>query len=227
MRHLISLFLLSLATPAMAQNYGGGGIAIHQAIMDWDVPEQAGANTIGCVGAVGYGVRSGRRGGGEGHFCHGKYSNMMWGGAQFGLQSKRGGFWINGYNSVGAGWVGVHGTKGNGRFDGMFLFTRPTVGAGMGLGHWAGVEVGGFVNLPVNIVGIASRDVSPKTFFPHIGVQANLMFGDFSRQRKVEKHKVYTPPPPPHRAPAAPTPPPPPPRRAAPIQPGDLPGAHE
>lgn len=234
MRHLIPLSLLALSSPALAQSYGGGGIAVHQALMDWDVPNQAGANTVGCVGAIGYGVRRGRRGGGEGHFCHGPYANMLWGGAHFGIQSKRGGIWANAYNTVGAGWVGVHGSRGDGRFDGMYLFTRPTVGGGIGIGHWAGLEAGAFVNLPVNVMGIASKGVSPKAFFPHVGLQATLLFGDFSRQRKVEEPKVYAPPPPPrahHRPPPPPRPPAPPPpprsREAAPIQPGDLPSAHE
>lgn len=221
MRHLIPLSLLALATPAAAQSYGGGGIAVHQAVMDWDVPDQTSANALGCVGTIGYGVRRGKRAGGEGHFCHGPYANMMWGGAHFGVQSPRGGLWVTAYNTVGAGWVGVHGSRGNGRFDGMYLFTRPTVGAGVALGHWAGLEGGAFVNLPVNVMGIASKQVDPQTFFPHVGLQATLLFGDFGRQRRVSREPVYRPPR--EHRPPPPPPPPAPPRHEAPIQPGDLP----
>lgn len=236
MRRLVPvLSALTLALPASAQTYGGGGVAVHQTVIPWDVPDQIGPNVLGCVGGIGYGVRNGRRAGGEGHFCDGPYSTMAMGGAQFGIQGKRGGFWLTGYNSVGAGWIGVHGSRGTGRFDGAFLYTRPSFGAGLALGHWAAVEGSVFAMLPLNVVGVVSGEMDPQFTFPNVGLQANLMFGDFSRRAKRERQVEgwsEAPPPPPSR----PYPPPPPPRdappappasRPGPLQPGDLPPAQQ
>jgi hypothetical protein len=237
-RLLTALPALALALPAFAQSYGGGGVTVHQALIPWDVPDQFGPNVLGCVGGVGYGVRNGKRAGGEGHFCDGPYGNLAMGGAHFGFQSKRGGLWLTGYNTLGAGWVGVHGND-VGRFDGAFIYTRPSFGGGVAIGHWAGLEASAFLMLPLNVVGVVSGDIDPQFTFPHVGLQASVLFGDFSRKRKVEANDLPLavpsasdePPTPPRR----PYPPPPPPLdgppaqpdRQAPLQPGDLPPADQ
>ena len=217
----ISFVMLMAAAPAAAQSYGGGGLVVQRSTIDWDVPNQIEPNQVSCVGAVGYGVRRGKRAGGEGHVCSGPYTNMVYGGAQFGLQSKRGGWWLNAYNSFGIGWVGVHGID-SGRFDSMFVYTRPTVGAGVGIGHWAGLEVGAFANLPLSLVGVVHSDVDAKIVFPHVGLQATLLFGNFSRQPKPRERRTHRP-----RRPRDDRRPPPSRRDQGPLQPGDLPRACE
>ncbi|MCB9673526.1 MAG: hypothetical protein H6737_00325 [Alphaproteobacteria bacterium] len=232
MRRILFSSLLALAAfPAAAQSYGGGGVTVHQAVIPWQVPGQVGPNAVGCIGGIGYGVHNGKRKGGEGHFCDGPYANMAFGGAHFGFQGRRGGFWLTGYNTVGAGWIGVHGVD-TGRFDGMFIYTRPSFGAGFAVGHFAALEGNLFANLPLNVLGVAGRDIDPQFTFPHVGVQATLLFGDFSRRRKPAPEPTYVapPPPPPGAAPRPPRPPAPPAAPAAPapngpIRPGDLPPA--
>lgn len=233
MRHLFfSLSALVVASPAFAQSYGGGGLIAHQAPLPWDTPEYLGVNPLGCLGGIGYGVSNGRRAGGEGHFCGGPYGNMAWGGAHYGVQGKRAGAWLTAYNTVGMGWVGVHDGYRS-RFDSAFVFTRPTIGAGIGLGSFAALEGSAYLMLPLNVVGVVQNDFDARFTFPHVGLQASLLFGDFSRKRKhreapPEAH-AYPPPPPPAR-PAPPQPPRQQPPRGAqpgPIQPGDLPPAQQ
>jgi len=220
-----SLFAL-FALPAAAQSYGGGGITAYQASIPWSVSGQVGPNTMGCVGGVGYGVRNGRRLGGTGAFCNGPYSNMALGGAQFGFQSKRAGAWLTAYNGVGAGWLGVQGSGGE-RYDGMFVYTRPSIGAGVAVGHWAALEGSVYAMLPLNVLGVVGGGMDPRFSFPHAGLQATLMFGNFSRKRKLPPVPDYVapppPPPPPRSGPAQG--PPPPPAPSGPIRPGDLPPA--
>ncbi|MEZ4321994.1 MAG: hypothetical protein R3F61_31270 [Myxococcota bacterium] len=224
---LAALAALALfSTSAAAQSYGGGGVTVHQAVLPWDVPGQLGPNVLGCVGGIGYGVGNGRRKGGEGHFCNGPYANMAMGGAHFGFQSKRGGLWLTGYNTVGAGWIGVHG-EGSGRFDAGFVYTRPSFGAGVAVGHWAGLEGNLYAMLPLNVIGVASGGMDPKFTFPHVGLQATLMFGDFSRRRATKPEPQYAPPPPPPPSSRPPRPQaaPPAPAPSGPLRPGDLPPA--
>lgn len=234
LRVLLPLVGLLGATPALAQSYGGGGITVHQAALGWDVG-QLGPNVLGCVGGLGYGVQDGRRTGGEGHFCDGPFGNMAMGGAHMGLQGKRGGVWFTGYNTLGAGWIGMEDLRG-GRFDGAFVYTRPSLGAGVAVGSWAAVEGSVFAMLPLNVLGVVQNGAEPHLTFPHVGLQATLLFGDFGRRSKVREapdapRGMEAPPEPPAR----PYPPPPPPRegppsqqapaRQGPLQPGDLPRA--
>ena len=139
----------------------------------------------------------------------------------------------------GAGWVGVQSIRGS-RFDGVFLYTRPTIGAGVAVSPWAAVEASAFLMLPVNVVGVVGEGMDPKVAFPHFGVQGTVLFGDFTRKRAAsqplppgEGGPLAIPggrPPPsrdrsrtrPRPAPAAPAP------RSQPdepLRPGDLPPA--
>lgn len=183
MRTLFLTALGLLAAPAMAQSYGGGGIVVQQGSLNWQLPEQTRNNSIGCIGGIGFSVRDGKRKGGEGHYCSGPYSNLAMGGLHFGLQGKRAGTWLMAYNTVGLGWVGVA-SPAQGRFDGVFAYTRPVIGGGTALNSWLGVEAGAYLNLPVNVIGVVSSGMDAKFTFPHAGVQATLLFGDFTRRNK-------------------------------------------
>lgn len=237
MRTVLLTALMTLAPAAYAQSYGGGGIVFQQGSLNWDVPGQRTTNLVGCVGGIGYGVTDGKRKGGEGHYCSGPYANMAMGGVHFGWQSKQAGMWLMAYNTVGAGWVGVHG-EDEGRFDGVFAYTRPTLGGGGAIGSWAAIEGGAYLMLPVNLVGVVSSEMDAQVAFPHVGLQATVLFGDFTRKRR--RGPKGTPqaaeplaipgatPPPPRTEPAPrprPTPPPPPPTNDGPLRPGDLPPA--
>ncbi|MCB9670232.1 MAG: hypothetical protein H6736_22925 [Alphaproteobacteria bacterium] len=235
MRSLVLGMMALGATPAMAQSYGGGGIVVQQSALDWQVPDQRTVNAIGCIGGMGYGVTDGKRKGGEGHYCSGPYAMMAMGGVHFGLQGKRAGSWLMAYNTVGAGWVGVQGPS-SGRFDGVFAYTRPSVGGGLAVSPWAALEGSAFLTLPVNIVGVVGRDMDAKVFFPHVGVQATLLFGDFTRKRPVQENPMPVDedaplaipggrPPPPREGPRTAPKPAPAPQPSGPLRPGDLPPA--
>lgn len=233
----LALFALTLtSSTALAQSYGGGGLAYQQTALNWQVPDQSTANAVSCFGGVGYGVNDGKRKGGEGHFCSGPYAMMAMGGVHFGLQGKRAGTWLTAYNTLGAGWVGVQGPT-TGRFDGVFAYTRPTLGAGTAVSPWAAVEGSVYLNLPINVLAVVGRDMDPRVAFPHVGVQGTILFGDFTRKRKKEVEPIVVHPedqplaipggrpPPPKEAPAAR--PQPSAQPEGPLRPGDLPRANE
>lgn len=232
MRTLFAALLALAPASALAQSYGGGGIVYQQTALNWEVPGQRTANAVGCIGGVGYGVTDGKRKGGEGHFCQGPYTMMGMGGVQFGFQGKRAGSWLTAYNTVGAGWVGVQGPT-SGRFDGVFAYTQPTVGAGTAVSPWAAVEGSVYLNLPVNLVAVVGRDMDARVAFPHVGIQGTILFGDFTRRAKVapppqQEGPLAIPggrPPPPKDGPPSRPQPKSEPAPQGPLRPGDLPKA--
>jgi hypothetical protein len=221
-----------LAMPAMGQSYGGGGLVLQQSSLNWRVPDTTRTNAVGCIGGIGFGVRDGKRTGGEGHWCSGPYANLAMGGVHFGVQGKRAGSWLMAYNTVGAGWVGVTSPTA-GRVDGVFAYTRPTVGGGLAVSTWAAVEAGLFVNVPVNLVRVQDPTMNSKVTFPHAGFQVSLLFGDFTRRNRgptgtpkeappLAMPEDRRPPPPRDGPPSRPRPAPAP---TGPLRPGDLPPA--
>ncbi len=215
MSTLIAL-AFSLST-AHAQSYGGGGGVTQQIVIPWDIPGQRLANTVGCAGGMGYGVSDGKRKGGEGHICNGPYTTMILGGYHFGRQSRRAGAWFTAYNTIGGGWVGVQGSQG--RFDGLFVYTRPSVGGGAAIASHVALEASVFLALPMNVLSVVGSGMDPRLSFPHVGLQASLLFGDF-RRRDLPAPKTEEE----HDAPLAiPDPAPSPPPDAAPARPDELP----
>jgi hypothetical protein len=233
---LVALFAAVATTPALAQDYGGGGVVMHQAFVPYTLGNWAGGADVpapglmNCIGGIGYGVRDGVRTGGVGSWCGGSRARTGFGGIQGGWQSPRAGIYTAFHATLGAGWMGLD--SGGHELRSTYLFARPTVSLGLPVGAVGAVELGAYGMMQVPLVDSLNGRPVDGSAFPHFGIEVAFLLGDFSRQKRHDTlrppqdqtHFDSAPPPlgnpepmaPPPRAPVPRTPPA---RTPAPIQP--------
>jgi hypothetical protein len=179
---------LLVSCPAWAYNWGGGGVALHHAPITFSIPGHGDVQNLGCFGGVGFGVRNGRRRGGEGHLCGSELGGMAFAGVQLGRASKGGGLYWTAHNSLGAGFLALH--AGGPFWDSLFVYARPSFGLGLPVGRIGAVEGTLYANLPLNIVSVYSG-VQPRLSHAHAGIQVSLLMGRFRRgPRAPQAHGV-------------------------------------
>ncbi len=223
-----------LATgPALALEYGGGGIQLHQAFVPVTLGGWAGGADVAapglmnCLGGLGFGVRNGVRAGAMGAWCSGARARTGFGGLQGGWQSARAGVYSTAHATVGAGWMGLD--DGRQHLRSAYIFARPELGLGVPVGTLGAFEFGAFAMLPVPVSQSLNGDSVSGPSFPHAGLQVSFLFGDFSRQKKTNRlgrpqdQTSFHGDPPPLGTPESPPPPQPdPPAEPAPVQPCDV-----
>ncbi len=208
MRATIAAALLVAAYASPAWGFGGSGYVLGTATVPDLGPARPDFGTMECQGGVGFGVNDHRRIGGEGHYCEGDLARAGFGGVQVGWHSRGSFLWTSMYSGLGAG--GIQATTPDARaWQGAFVYVRPTVSVGVALG-FAALELGGFVNLPVNVwQQSAGYQAVPLTPMP--GAEVSLLFGNFRKQQAPcgqEPVPAATLPPPPPVTPAPIAPPP-------------------
>ena len=235
MRMLLLPLLAAISTPALAQDYGGAGLTIHQAFVPYTLPSWAGGADVAapglmnCIGGVGYGVHDGIRTGAMGAWCGGSRARTGFAGFQGGWQTPRAGLYTAVHTTLGGGWMGLD-HEGD-SLRSTYFFARPTVSLGVPIGELGAVEFGAFAQLQIPLADSLNGRPVDGSAFPHAGLEVSFLFGDFSRKKRTarlgppqDQATFDSRPPPlgqpedPQSPPAAPAAPPP---QPAPIQPDD------
>jgi hypothetical protein len=204
MRTATLLLATMLALPAYAGGRSGGGFGVSA---DARILPKYGAardgtgrpDSLGCLGFMGHSFSSsGFRWGGNGRYCgDGEGTRVIEGGPHFGFRKGRS-IWLTSVIGIGTGVMTD--TSGESRYRAFYGYLRPSTAVGFHIGG-LGVEVGPFVNLPLNLVQWVGTDGPRGILAPQFGATATVMFGKF-RQPKRQVHApaapvmVTTPPPP-------------------------------
>lgn len=173
----LSMFLALLALPALADTTAGG-LVLTTANLGGVGPVEVGV--LPCFGGTGLVLADHERKGGLGQYCADDDARMLFGGARLG-RTQEVAFAYVGYD-VGLGGGYLSASDDDGRLRAAFAFARPSVLAGFPISFGA-AEIGLYAMVPVPFVQSMRGDARPRLAFPSMGVEVDLLVGDFAHRK--------------------------------------------
>jgi hypothetical protein len=210
MRAFVGSLLLVLAPASALAGVSAGGVVVSTENLGAMGDGVLHAGVPMCLGGQGFVVDGHRRLGGEGQYCGGPSTQMVFGGAATGGQWNLPIGYAAAQVGGGAGWIDAH-DRDDDRFRSAFVYARPELAYGIPVGFGA-VEAGLYVMVPLPLVQSLHGDMHPIASFTTTGLEVSVLFGDFRRRdRDPEPEPVAeVEPPPPPIAPPPPASAPPP-----------------